>query len=158
MRTIAWDGSANSVRTLRGSTVRSRSPSSVCTERQWVENRTRWAEAALQIEYKYAWTGSPRRDGISAVPDGRRRMSLALRSSTLPEISCRCDAQKIDAVQAYFTEQFPDAEVHHLHSPSRLQQAGLPPAHTEHHVISVVQEKHFALLCRAAERVTGALG
>jgi hypothetical protein len=76
-------------------------------------------------------------------------MPSALRSPAVPEVACLCDGQKITALEVYLTEQFPDYEVHHFHAPSRLQEAGLPTPHADHHVISVVHENilpYYAVL------------
>ncbi|MFI5364607.1 MAG: hypothetical protein ACHQ4J_03190 [Candidatus Binatia bacterium] len=52
-------------------------------------------------------------------------------------IPCRCDPEKIGAVQAYLYQHFPDYVLRDFHAPSRLEQAGLPGPHADHHVISL---------------------
>ena len=55
-------------------------------------------------------------------------------------MDCGCNTEKIHAVHVYLKQHFPDCVLRHFHAPTRLMQAGLPMPHSEHHVISMMQE------------------
>ena len=64
-------------------------------------------------------------------------------------VSCRCDAEKLGAIESYLREQPPGYTLSHFHAPARLEQAGLPGPHADHHVIGVRnsdEQVHHAVL------------
>ena len=77
------------------------------------------------------------------------------------DAGCACDADKLAAVHAYLSEHFPDCELRHFHSPTRLLQAGYPPPPGEHHVVSLLREDalpyYVVLLSEFLERSADAV-
>lgn len=95
-----------------------------------------------------------------------RTMASSLSSlANRRDVACTCNPDTIAAVHAYLAGHFPDYELRHFHSPTRLLQAGFPTTHGDHHVVGLLRENALPyyvvllseLLARSTEDISACI-